>query len=90
MRNFLSVRKRIFNQCESGFSLVEIIFVLAISIILLVIAVPKLEIPVRKLIDGFKNYSYAGFNSLRSSVDIIKRIYVNTRKIKHQVISLCS
>ena len=72
MRNLLTVRKRIFNQCESGFSLVESIFVLAISSILLVIAVPKLEIPVRKSIDGIKNYSKAGFNSLRSSVDVSK------------------
>ena len=72
MRNLLSVRKRIFNQCESGFSLVESIFVLAISSILLVIAVPKLEIPVRKSIDEIKNYSKAGLNSLRSSVDVSK------------------
>jgi len=72
MRNFLSVRKRIFNQYESGFSLVEIIFVLTISSILLVIAVPKLEIPFRKSIEGIKNYSKTGFNSLRSSVDVSK------------------
>ena len=55
MRNFLSIKKRIFNQNESGFSLVESIFVLTISRILLVIAVPKLEIPVRKSIDGIRN-----------------------------------
>ena len=72
MRNFLSIKKRIFNQHESGFSLVETIFVLTISSILLVIAVPKLEIPVRKSIDGIKNYSKAGFNSLRRSVDVSK------------------
>ena len=70
MRNFLSIKKRIFNQHESGFSLLEIIFNLTISSILLVIAVPKLEIPVRKSIDGIKNYSKAGFNSLRSSLDV--------------------
>ena len=72
MRNFLSIKKRIFNQHESGFSLLEIIFILTISSILLVIAVPKLEIPVRKSIDGIKNYSKAGLNSLRSSVDVSK------------------
>ena len=72
MRNFLFVRKRIFNQHESGFSLVESIFVLTISSILLVIAVPKLEIPIRKSIDGIKNYSKTGLNSLRSSVDVSK------------------
>ena len=72
MRNFLSIKKRIFNQHESGFSLVETIFVLTISSILLVIVVPKLEIPVRKSIDGIKKYSNAGFNSLRSSVDVSK------------------
>ena len=72
MRNFLSIKKRIFNQHESGFSLVESIFVLTISSIILVIAVPKLEIPVRKSIDGIKKYSKAGFNSLRSSVDVSK------------------
>ena len=70
MRNFLSVRKRIFNQYESGFSLVESIFVLTISSILLAIAVPILEIPYRKSIDGIKNYSKTGFNSLRSSLDL--------------------
>ena len=72
MRNFLSIKKRLFNKHESGFSLVETIFVLTISSILLVIAVPKLEIPVRKSIDGIKNYSKAGLNSLRSSVDVSK------------------
>ena len=72
MRNFLSIKKRIFNQHESGFSLVESIFVLTISSILLVIALPKLEIPVRKSIDGIRNYSKAGFNSLRSSIDVSK------------------
>ena len=72
MRNFLSIKKRIFNQHESGFSLVETIFVLTISSILLVIAVPKLEIPFRKSIEGIKNYSKTGFNSLRSSVDVSK------------------
>ena len=72
MRNFLSIKKRIFNQYESGFSLVESIFVLTISSILLVIVLPKLEIPVRKSIDGIKNYSKAGFNSLRRSVDVSK------------------
>ena len=72
MRNFLSIKKRLFNKHESGFSLVETIIVLTISSILLVIAVPKLEIPVRKSIDGIKNYSKAGLNSLRSSVDVSK------------------
>ena len=72
MRNYLSIKKRIFNPHESGFSLVEIIFVLTISSILLVIAVPKLEIPFRKSIEGIKNYSKTGFNSLRSSVDVSK------------------
>ena len=72
MRNFLSIKKRIFNQNESGFSLVEIIFVLTISSILLVIAVPKLEIPVRKSIDGIKNYSKVGFDALRRSADVSK------------------
>ena len=72
MRNFLSIKKRLFNKHESGFSLVETIFVLTISSILLVIAVPKLEIPFRKSIEGIKNYSKTGFNSLRSSVDVSK------------------
>jgi len=72
MRNFLSIKKRIFTQHESGFSLVESIFALTISSILLVIAVPKLEITLKKSIDGIKNYSKAGFNSLRSSLDVSK------------------
>ena len=72
MRNYLSIKKRVFNQNESGFSLLEIIFVLTISGILLLIAFPKLEIPVRKSINGIKNYSKTGFNSLRSSVDVSK------------------
>ena len=72
MKNYFSIKKRTIKQNESGFSLVESIFVLAISSALLVIAVPKLEIPVRKSIDGIKNYSKAGLNSLRSSVDVSK------------------
>ena len=70
MRNFLSIKKRIFNQYESAFSLLESIFVLTISSILLAIAIPILEIPYRKSIDGIKNYSKTGFNSLRSSLDL--------------------
>ena len=63
MRNYLSIKKRIFNQYESGFSLVEIIFVLAISSILIVIAAPKLEVPIRISINGIKHYSKVGFDS---------------------------
>jgi len=72
MANYLSIKKRIFNQKECGFSLVESIFVLTISSILFVIAVPKLEIPVRKSIDGIKNYSKGGFDSLKKSADVSK------------------
>ena len=72
MRNYLSIKKRLFNQNESGFSLIEIIFVLAISSTLLVIAAPKLEIPVRKSIERIKNYSKVGFDSLRRSADVSK------------------
>tara|TARA_B100001029_G_C14819191_1_gene316694 strand:+ start:14 stop:625 length:612 start_codon:yes stop_codon:yes gene_type:complete len=72
MINYLSIQKRLFNRNESGFSLVESIFVLTISSILLVIAAPKLEIPVRKSIDGIKNYSKVGFDALRRSADVSK------------------
>ena len=72
MRNYLSIKKRLFNRNESGFTLLESIFVLTISSILLVIAVPKLEIPVRKSIDGIKNYSKVGFDALRRSADVSK------------------
>ena len=72
MRNYLSIKKRLFTRNESGFSLVESIFVLTISSILLLIAVPKLEIPVRKSIDGIKNYSKVGFDALRRSADVSK------------------
>ena len=72
MRNYLSIKKRLFNRNESGFTLLESIFVLTISSILLVIAVPKLEIPVRKSIDGIKNYSKDGFDALRRSADVSK------------------
>ena len=72
MTNYLSIQKRLFNRNESGFSLVESIFVLTISSILLVIAAPKLEIPVRKSIDGIKNYSKVGFDALRRSADVSK------------------
>ena len=54
MRNYFSIKKKIFNQNESGFSLIEIIFVLAISSTLLVIAAPKLEIPVENRLRGLK------------------------------------
>ena len=72
MINYLSIQKRLLNRNESGFSLVESIFVLTISSILLVIAAPKLEIPVRKSIDRIKNYSKVGFDSLRRSADVSK------------------
>ena len=72
MRNYLSIKKRIFNQNESGLTLVEIIFVIAISSFLLVTVTPKLEIPIRKSIDGIKNYSKDGFDSLRRSADVSK------------------
>ena len=72
MTNYLSIQKRLFNRNESGFSLVESIFVLTISSILLVIAAPKLEIPVRKSIDEIKNYSKVGFDALRRSADLSK------------------
>ena len=72
MRNYLSIKKRILNRNESGFSLVESIFVIVISSVLLVIAVSKLEIPIRKSIDGIKNYSKLGFDSLRRSADVPK------------------
>ena len=72
MKNYLSIQKRLFNRNESGFSLVESIFVLTISSILLVIAAPKLEIPVRKSIDEIKNYSKVGFDALRRSADVSK------------------
>ena len=72
MTKFSFIKKIKFNRNESGFSFVESIFVLTISSILLVIAAPKLEIPVRKSIDGIKNYSKAGFDSLRRSADVSK------------------
>ena len=72
MRNNLSLKKRLFDRNESGFSLLESIFVLTISSIILVVALPKLEIPVRKSIDGIKNYSRVGFDSLRRSADVSK------------------
>ena len=72
MTNYLSIQKILFNRNESGFSLVESIFVLTISSILLVIAAPKLEIPVRKSIDEIKNYSKVGFDALRRSADVSK------------------
>ena len=74
MRNYLSPKKRLFNLNEYGFSFIESIFVLAISSVLLVIAAPKLEIPVRKSIDRVKNYSKVGLDSLRRSVDVSKEL----------------
>ena len=72
MRNYLSIKKGLFNRNESGFTLLESIFVITISSILLVIAVPKLEIPVRKSINEIKNYSKVGFDTLRRSADVSK------------------
>ena len=70
MRKYLSFKKRLFDRNESGFTLLESIFVLTISSIILVIALPKLEIPVKKSIEGIKNYSKVGFDSLRRSADV--------------------
>ncbi len=81
MRNYLSIKKRLFNRGESGFTLLESIFVLTISSILFVIALPKLEIPIRKSIDGIKNYSKVGFDSLRRSADLSKEFRLLQERI---------
>ena len=81
MKNYFSIKQRIIKQNESGFSIVESIFVLAISSALLVIAVPKLEIPVRKSIEEIKNYSKVGFDSLRRSVDVSKELRLLQEKL---------
>ena len=81
MKNYFSIKKRIIKQNESGFSIVESIFVLAISSALLVIAVPKLEIPVRKSIEEIKNYSKVGFDSLRRSADVSKELRLLQEKL---------
>ena len=73
--------KKIIKQNESGFSLVESIFVLVISSALLVIAAPKLEIPVRKSIEEIKNYSKVGFDSLRRSADVSKELRLLQEKL---------
>ena len=72
MRDYLSIKKRLFNRNKSGFTLLESIFVLTISSLILLIAVPNLEIPIRKTINGIKNYSKAGFDSLIRSADVSK------------------
>ena len=82
MTNYLSIQKSLFNRNESGFSLVESIFVLTISSILLVIAAPKLEIPVRKSIDRIKNYSKVGFDALRRSADVSKEFRLLQERLK--------
>ena len=81
MRNYLSIKKGLFNRNESGFTLLESIFVLTISSILFVIALPKLEIPIRKSIDGIKNYSKVGFDSLRRSADLSKEFRLLQERI---------
>ena len=72
MRNYLFIKKRFFKRNKSAFTMVESIFVIAISSILLLITLPILEIPVRKSINGIKIYSKVGFDSLRSSADVSK------------------
>ena len=72
MRNYLPLKKRLSNKNQLGFSLVEIIFVLTISSLILLIALPILEIPVGKSINRIKNYSKIGFDSLRDSADVSK------------------
>ena len=81
MKNYFSIKNRIIKQNESGFSLVESIFVLAISSALLVIAAPKLEIPVRKSIEEIKKYSKVGFDSLRRSADVSKELRLLQEKL---------
>ena len=61
------IRKKGFLQNNSGFSLIETIFVLMIISILAVIAIPKLEVPVRTSLKTIKNYSEIGLNSLKNS-----------------------
>ena len=81
MKNYFSIKKRINKQNESGFSLVESIFVLAISSALLVIVAPKLEIPIKKSIEEIKNYSKVGFDSLRRSADVSKELRLLQEKL---------
>ena len=57
-------KKRDFSN-NFGFSLAEIIVVLMLISILTVIAIPKLEITVKKSFKNLKNYSQIGLNSLK-------------------------
>ena len=80
MKLYFYLKKTILRR-ESGFSFLESIFVLVISSILLLIAIPKLEIPVRNMIDKIKLYSKLGTNSLRKSLDVSKEFNLLEEKM---------
>ena len=77
---FLKRKSRFFD--EFGFSFVESIFVFLISSIIILIAIPKLEIPVRNSIDTINLYSKLGLNSFRKSMSFSKDLKLLEEKIK--------
>ena len=82
MKYNLSLKKKSLLLEEFGFSLLESIFVLLISSIILSIAIPKLELPIRNSIDRIKLYSKLGFNSLRNSMNVSKEFELLGEKLK--------
>ena len=81
MKFYLSLKRKSLFREEFGFSFVESIFVLLISSIILLIAIPKLEIPARNAIDSIKLYSKLGFNSLRKSMNVSKEFKLLEEKM---------
>lgn len=81
MKIIQKIRKKRDFSNNFGFSLAEIIVVLMIISILTVIAIPKLEIPVKKSLKTIKNYSQIGLNSLKNSGYLAKEFNLLQVKI---------
>ena len=64
-----------------GYTLVETILVLTISSILMLIVIPKLEVPVKKSFKTIKTYSQNGFSSLKNSGYLLEEYRLIQEKI---------
>ena len=72
---------KIYHLDNYGFTLVESIFVLMLMGILAMIAIPKLEIPIKNSIQTINKYSKSGLDSGRRSVPIAKEFRLLSEKL---------
>ena len=81
MKFYSYLKRKSLSMGDFGFSFVESIFVLLISSIIISLAIPKLEIPVRNTIDSIKLYSKLSLNSFRKSMNVSKEFKLLEEKM---------